>query len=127
MVGIVSFEDVQTHGVVGGIVQHEGEKIELQNGVEAFRELVEEGLEVALLRDGFADFEKRFELPPRIFEAMGGLVDEWNFLRVLHEIENSTRFGDVTTERVGYKELAMYLCPGRQRRVLGEILRRAVA
>ena len=72
-VWFVSFEDVQTHGVGGGVVEHEGEEIELQNGVKALGEFVEEAGELALLGDGFADFEKRFELPAGVFEAGGSL------------------------------------------------------
>jgi hypothetical protein len=90
---------VQAHRVGGGVVEHEGQKIELQNGVETLGEFVKEGLEIALLGDGFADLEKRFELPVGVLEARGSLSDGWNFLLILHELQNSTRFGEVTTER----------------------------
>ena len=96
---VVSFKDVQAHGVRGGIVQNQGEKIELQDGVKAFGKFVKQGFEVALLRDSFADFEKRFKLPARMFQARGGRSDACDFLRVLHEFQNSIRFGGVTTGR----------------------------
>jgi hypothetical protein len=43
-------------------VEREREEIEIDNGVEALGEIVEEFVEIALLRNGFADFEKGFEL-----------------------------------------------------------------
>jgi hypothetical protein len=61
-VRLVRFQNVQSHRVVGGIVEDQSQKIELQNGVEALGELVEERFEIALLGYRFADFEERFEL-----------------------------------------------------------------
>jgi hypothetical protein len=43
-------------------MERQGEEIEIDDGVEALGEIVEEFREIALLRDGFADFEKGFEL-----------------------------------------------------------------
>src|SRR5208282_177211 len=96
-VRFVSFEDVQSHSVSGRVVENEGEKIELQNGVEALGELMEKAFEVALLGDGFADFEKRFELAAGVLETGGRLGERWNFLRVVHEKQNSTGNGAVKT------------------------------
>jgi len=93
----VSFENVKAHGVGGGVVQDESEKIKLQNVVEALGEFVEKAVEVALLRDGFADLEKRFELPAGALQSGGGRGAGGNFLRVVHENENNIRFGEVTT------------------------------
>ena len=62
VVGDARFENVETHDVADGIVEREGEEIEIDDGVEALGEIVEECGEVTLLRDGFADFEKGFEL-----------------------------------------------------------------
>ncbi len=62
VVGDARFENVEAHDVAHGIVEREREEIEIDNGVEALGEIVEEFVEVALLRDGFADFEKGFEL-----------------------------------------------------------------
>jgi len=78
-------------------VQHEGEKIELQNAMETLGKLVKEASEVAMLCNSFADFEKGFELPPGVLEGGRSRGDGRDFLRILHEFENSTRFGEVTT------------------------------
>jgi hypothetical protein len=43
-------------------MERQGEEIEIDDGVEALGEIVEEFREIALLLDGFADFEKGFEL-----------------------------------------------------------------
>lgn len=94
---VVCFQDVQAHGVRGRIVQDKREKIELQDRVQTFGKFVKQGFEVALLRDGFADFKKRFKLPARALQAGGGRSDACDVLRVLHEFQNSIRFGGVTT------------------------------
>ena len=60
---LAGFQDVQAHGVLRGVVKNQAEKIELQDGVEALGEFVEEGFEVVLLGNGFADFQQSFELP----------------------------------------------------------------
>jgi hypothetical protein len=38
-------------------------------------------------------------LSARIFQARGGRSDACDFLRILHEFQNSIRFGGVTTRR----------------------------
>ena len=50
----------------------EREEIEIDDGVEAFGEIVEECGEVALLGDGFADFEEGFELAAGVLVGFGG-------------------------------------------------------
>src|SRR5271166_2835698 len=91
------FEDVQTHGVGGRVVQNKSKKIELQNGVEALGKFVEETVQVVVLRDGFADFEKRLELPRGVLEAGSSRGVGRDLLFIVHERQNSTRFGEVTT------------------------------
>jgi len=83
----------------------------LQNVVEALGELVEKPVEVALLRDRFADFKKRFELPAGVLQSGSGRGAGGNFLRVVHENQNNTRFGEVTTAVKGWG------CRRRRRRI----------
>jgi hypothetical protein len=64
---------VEAHDVADGIVECESEEIEIDDGVEAFGEIVEECGEVALLGDGFADFEEGFELAAGVLVGFGGL------------------------------------------------------
>ena len=72
--------------------------------MKAFGKFVKQGFQVALLRDGFADFEKRFKLAARVFQARGDRSDASDFLRILHEFQNSIRFGGVTTGRTGARD-----------------------
>ena len=60
---------------------------------------MEQAFQVALLRDGFADFEKRLELTAGLFQAGSTRWDTGDFLGVLHENQNSTRFAWVTISR----------------------------
>jgi hypothetical protein len=66
--GIVRLEDMKAHGVVGGLVKDQSQKVESEDAVEALSEIVEESFEVALLGDGFGDFEEGFHLA-------GGVID----------------------------------------------------
>jgi hypothetical protein len=65
------FENVQAHDVARGVVERQRKEIEIDDGVEALGEIVEEFGKVALLGDGFADFEKSFELAARVFMGLG--------------------------------------------------------
>jgi hypothetical protein len=58
----VSFEDMKTHDVANRVVKDKAEEIEINNGVKPRGKVVEERREVALLRDGLADFQQGFEL-----------------------------------------------------------------
>ena len=69
---VMSFENMEPHGVFGRIVENKRKKIELHNRMEAFGQFVEQNFEVALLSDGFAYFEERFELTPGLLEAGTG-------------------------------------------------------
>jgi CDI toxin RNase A-like protein len=102
------FEDVQAHGVARGVVQHENEKVEGQNGVETLSQFVKQGFQVALLGDGLADVEQRFELAPGMPDGRESLRALRRIYRVSHEFENSTAFGGVTirAERAGVRGFA---------------------
>jgi hypothetical protein len=57
-------------------VERQREEIEIDDGVETLGKIVEEDGEVALLGDGFADFEEGFELAAGVLvgEVGGGSV-----------------------------------------------------
>ena len=69
--GDATFENMKTHDVADGIVQDEGQEVEFNNRMEAARKIVEKRGEIALLGDGFADFEQGFELTPGMLEGRG--------------------------------------------------------
>ena len=77
VVGDARFENVEAHDVAGGIVESEREEIEIDDGVEALGEIVEKCGEVALLGDGFADFEEGFELAAGVLVGLGGGRGIW--------------------------------------------------
>jgi hypothetical protein len=60
---------VEPHGIANGVVENEDEKIEGQDGVETFGELMEKGFQVTLLSDGFADVEEGFELAAIVLDG----------------------------------------------------------
>ena len=68
------FENMEAHDVAHGIVEREREEIEIDDGVEALGEIVEKFVEIALLGDGFADFEQGFELAAGVLVGrLGGV------------------------------------------------------
>ena len=69
--GNARFKDVEAHDVARGIVENEGEEVEVHDGVEALGEVVEKRGEVALLGNGLADFEQGFELTPGVLQRRG--------------------------------------------------------
>ena len=77
--GFPTCQNVQAHSVANRIVENEREKIEGENGVKALRQLLKEGGQVALLRDGLADLQESFELPP-------GMLDGRRSLRLLRGV-----------------------------------------
>lgn len=66
---IVRLEDVKAHGVVGRFVKDQGEKVEGKDAVETLGKIVEEGFQVALLGDGFGDFEQGLDLAGRVVDG----------------------------------------------------------
>ncbi len=97
------FENVEAHDVASGIVESEREEIEIDDGVEALGEIVEECGEVALLGDGFADFEEGFELAAGVFVGLGGggLAERWDEVA-----------GAVATAMLAGGELGLRSCTG---------------
>ena len=95
--GNVGFEDVETHDVARGVVENEGEEVEVDDAVETLGEVVEKRGEIALLGDGLADFEQGFELTPGVFER----GRERHFRRrndgVRHTRQHNTRVGAGST------------------------------
>ena len=85
----------------GGVVKNQGQKIELQDLVEALGQFMEKRRQVALLRNHFADFEQCFELPPGLFDRSGGMFPNQGIERFLHKSEDSIRFRRVTTGAIG--------------------------
>ena len=69
--GDARFENVKAHHVADGIVEDESEEVEFDDGVQAAGEVVEKRGKIALLGDGFADFEQGFELTPGMLEGRG--------------------------------------------------------
>jgi len=102
-----SLEDAEAHGVIRGVVKNQAEKIELQDGMEAFGKFVKERLRIVLLRDGFADFQQGLELPAGRIERRGGTRFGRRILRFRHENENSTRFGGVTRKCHGVSQIIL--------------------
>ena len=98
--GDARFENVEAHDVARGIVQDEGEEVELDDGVQALGEVVEQRWEIALLGDGLADFQQGFKLTPGVFQRGG----ERHFRRrndgVRHSRQDIIRVGEGSTQGV---------------------------
>jgi hypothetical protein len=58
----MGFEDMKTHDLANRVVKDQAEEIKINDRVKPRGKVVEEGGEVALLRDGLADFQQGFEL-----------------------------------------------------------------
>jgi hypothetical protein len=58
---------VQADDVACWVVQDEADKIKGNDRPQPDRKVVEERLEVVVLRDRFADLEQSLELPPLLF------------------------------------------------------------
>ncbi len=56
-----------------GVMQHEREKIEINDAMETLGQIVKKSGKVAMLRDRFRHFEQGFELTPRMFERRCGV------------------------------------------------------
>jgi hypothetical protein len=88
---------VEAHDITHGIVEHEGEEVEVDDGVQALGKVVEKRGEIALLGDGLADFQQGFELTPGVFQRGG----ERHFRRrnngVRHTRQDNTRIGEGST------------------------------
>ncbi len=69
--GLTGFEDVQAHYIARGVVKRERQKVEVDHGMQTFGKVVEKRGQIALLRDGFADFQQGFELAPGMIDRRG--------------------------------------------------------
>ena len=78
-------------------MKNQSEEIEVDNGVESAGKVVEKRREIALLGDGFADFEQSFELTPGVFERRS----EYHFRRrddgFRHRKQDNTQVGGGST------------------------------
>jgi len=54
-----------------GIVQDQCKEIELHHGMQPRRQIVKQRSQIPLLRNRFADFQQRFQLPARVFRGRG--------------------------------------------------------
>jgi hypothetical protein len=81
--------------------------------MKALGNFVEQGLQVALLRDGFADNQQRLELLAGMLQPWGnGGLECRSVVRILHKTQNSTRFSGLTTWQGvrGERRFAYTLC-----------------
>jgi hypothetical protein len=58
---------MEPHDIARGIVENEGEEVEIDDGVQALGKVVEQRAKIALPSDGLADFEQGFKLTPGVF------------------------------------------------------------
>ena len=90
-------ENVEAHDVASGIVEDEGQEIEVDDRAQAVRKIVKQRGEITLLGDGLAHFEQGFELTPGVFERGG----ERHFRRgddgIRHRRQDNTRVGGGST------------------------------
>ncbi len=56
--GLLGFENVQAHDLAFAVVEEQVQEIEMGDAMQAGAEIVEEFAEVAMMRDGFGDFEE---------------------------------------------------------------------
>ena len=95
--GDARFKNVQAHDVAGSVVKNQGEEIEVDNGVQAAGQVVEQCREITLLGNGLADLEQGFELTPGMFQRGG----ERHFRRgddgIRHSRQDNTRVGEGST------------------------------
>lgn len=82
-------------------MKDEGEEIEGQDRVDAFGKLVKEGLEVAMLGNGFADVEEGLELAARLFDGRSGLGrGRRRTIDISHNLRITLRFGGSQPEGI---------------------------
>ena len=77
------FQNVQAHHVARGIVQDQVQIIEIHDAVQALGEVVKQFAQVAVLRNGFGNFEQRLV---QHFRGSARQLARWN---VIHEFENN--------------------------------------
>ncbi len=95
--GDARFENVEAHDVAAGIVENEGEEVEVDHGVQALGEVVEQRGQIALLGDGLANFQQGFKLTPGVFQRGGERHFRRRNNRVRHRRQDNTRVGEGST------------------------------
>ena len=57
--GLLALENVQAHDLALAVVKEQIQKIEMRDAVQAGAEIVKQFAEIAVMGDGFGDFEQR--------------------------------------------------------------------
>lgn len=96
-----SFQDVEAHDVANGVVKDEGEKVKIDDAMKTFSKVVKKSVEVAMLGDGFRDFEQSFELTPGLFKRRSGSRFGRGDSRIRHRSQNSIGVGRGSTKGPG--------------------------
>jgi len=90
-------ENMEAHDVASGIVEDERQEIEIDDGAQAVRKIVEQRGQIALLGDSLADFEQGFELTPGVFERGGKSHFRRRDDGIRHRKEDNTRVSGGST------------------------------
>jgi hypothetical protein len=99
--GDAGFEDVEAHDVAGRVVKDKSEEVEINDGMEALSEIVEEHGQVAMLGDSLGDLKQGFELTPGVFQRRGGGHFRRGKNGIRHRAQNSTGVGKGSTKLPG--------------------------
>src|SRR5580692_7155696 len=98
--GQASFENVQTHDVAIGVVQHQREEIEVNDAMKPLCQVVKKRGKIAMLRDRFRHFEQGFELTPGVLQRRSGRWFGRQDSGIRHRNQNSIRVTSGSTEGV---------------------------
>jgi len=90
-------ENMEAHDVASGIMEDERQEIEINDGAQAVRKIVEQRGKIALLGDGLADFEQGFELTPGVLERGGKRHFRRGDDGIRHRKQDNTRVGEGST------------------------------
>ena len=85
------FKNVKAHDVLGGVMQHQAEKVKINDRVQADGQVVEQCGKIALLRDGLAHLEQGFELVPGVLQRRGAWHFQWRDEAFSHNRQDNTR------------------------------------
>jgi hypothetical protein len=83
-------------------MENKSEEIERYDSVDTFGKLMEEGFQVAMLSNGFADIEEGLKLTARLFEGRSGPGGGRLMSYVSHRVENNTAFQRRSTVGKGW-------------------------
>jgi len=104
------FEHMKPHDILGGIVQHESEKIGIDDGMQAQGKLMEQRLQIAMLRDDFADVEQRFQLTPGVIKHRGRNCLRRRNRRIRHAARIAPRGRPAQPEQAGEEQTIRIHC-----------------